>query len=176
MKLTKPGFSRVYFKYGIYAILLVIFFVWQNTPHCTLSIFGIRPLLVVPFVVCLSMFESESVAAVYGAVGGLLLDMASNRLLGFNALVLMACAVACSLLVHNLLLGNIMTAVLLCGGTLLLQGLLEWFFFYSIWGYDPRLTLLFGSTLPIILYSLVLTPLFYYATRKVTQRLNAIVE
>ena len=43
---------------------------------------------------------------------------------------------------------------------------LEYFFYYVMWGYDNSHIILLGQMLPLLLYTLVVTPLLFLAVRK----------
>ena len=62
------------------------------------SFFGVRPIWVLPFAVAISMCEDVVSAAVFGSLSGLLCDLGSQALFGFNGLLVLCGCVAISLL------------------------------------------------------------------------------
>lgn len=87
-----------YIKWTAYGLWLLLVCVLQNTPRLIPPVFGARPLLVVPLVVCIAMYTGPVGGAAAGVAAGLLWDMYSTRLLGFNALLLLIIGCACGLL------------------------------------------------------------------------------
>ncbi|MEG0895833.1 MAG: hypothetical protein RSE93_08950, partial [Oscillospiraceae bacterium] len=61
----------------------------QTAPNL-FSIFDIKPVLIVPLVVCVCMFENIMPSAVFSVIAGLFWDMSSNKLIGFNAIIMLA--------------------------------------------------------------------------------------
>lgn len=62
--------AKVYaVKYCSYVLILLALYVLQTTPGF-LSVFGIKPNLVIPAVVCIAMVEGEFVGGLLGALGG----------------------------------------------------------------------------------------------------------
>ena len=100
------------------------------------SFFGVRPIWVLPFAVAISMCEDVVSAAVFGSLSGLLCDLGSQALFGFNGLLVLCGCVAISLLSFFLIKVNWKSALLLGGALAAIRALLEFFFFYLIWGYE----------------------------------------
>ena len=123
--------------------------------------FGARPLLLIPIVVSIAMFEGPVGGAAAGIAGGLRWDLYADRLFGFSALFLMAICCACGLLVRLLIRNNLLSAMLLFSGALLTQGLMDWFFNYVLWMKEDPLYMLGRMLLPDMAYTLVVSPLLY---------------
>lgn len=84
-------------------------------------------------------------------------------------LVLCGC-VAISLLSFFLIKVNWKSALLLGGALAAIRALLEFFFFYLIWGYENIQLIFIHSVLPIFIYTTVLTPLFLLLIRKIKEK------
>lgn len=158
-------------KWVSYIAVLLVLFVLQTTPGL-FSIMGVRPILILPFAICFSMFETEKRSAIIGALAGGLLDISSAKLFGFSAAILMICCVACSLLVMYLAKLNIANAIFLCATTLGVYLLLDFTFYYAIWGFDNLGVILLQNMLPMAIYTLAITPLIYLGTRKLYYTFN----
>ena len=154
--------SRFYLvcKHVLLVLLLVCAFVLQTTPRL-FEIYGVKPNLLVPMAVCIAMYEGDFSGGVYGALAGLLCDLASFTLFGFNGLILLLCGTAVGLLEIYWIRQKLSNALLCAGGALLLRAFLEYFFYFQVWGYDDVGWLLLRQTLPTVLYSMVPVPLFY---------------
>ncbi len=131
-----------------------------------------QALLVVPTVVFIAMFTGPVGGAAAGIAGGLIWDLYSDRLLGFNAIVLLIACCACGLLLRLLIRNNLLSALLLAAGVLLFQGLMDWFFNYVLLGGTEPWYMLLHLTLPNILYSLALSPLLYGLVRLIAHVLR----
>ena len=164
--------SGRYLKWTAYGLLILGAGLLQMAPRVFPAVFGARPLLLIPIVVSIAMFEGPVGGAAAGIAGGLLWDLYADRLFGFSALFLMAICCACGLLVRLLLRNNLLSALLLVGGALLFQGLADWFFTVLLLGRDSPLYVLLHMTLPDLLYSLVLAPLIYALVTGVTRLLR----
>ena len=84
-----------------------------------MSVFGIKPNLVIPAVVCIAMVEGEFVGGLLGALGGMLLDLGAFSVFGFYSIQLLVICVAIGLLVIYLMKNNLLSAAILFGGTAL---------------------------------------------------------
>lgn len=101
---------------------------------------------------------------------GLLCDLGSQALFGFNGLLVLCGCVAISLLSFFLIKVNWKSALLLGGALAAIRALLEFFFFYLIWGYENIQLIFIHSVLPIFIYTTVLTPLFLLLIRKIKEK------
>lgn len=153
-------------KWVTYLALLLVLFVLQTTPGL-FQIMGVRPILLIPFVICLSMFESEKTAAIIGALAGCLWDSNTMRLFGFSAIILLICCVSCSLLIMYLIKANLVNAMLLCTATVAIYLSIDFLFYYVIWGYDGLTSILLRYLLPMAGYTLVIAPLIFFLVKKV---------
>ena len=154
-----------FLKYFLMVALLLFLYVLQTTPRL-FAIAGVKPILVVPAAVCIAMFEGDLTGGIMGALAGLLCDLGSFTLFGFNGLIVMACCGAVALLTIYLTQLKLTNALLLGFGTLLLRGLLEYFFYFQMWGYENVHLVFWHETFPTVLYStLMVAPLFYLVRR-----------
>ena len=156
--------TRLTIKWIVYIVLLLLAFVLQ-TSVSVWSIAGIRPILIVPFVVALSMQEREVFALVFGLLGGFLWDYSSGTIAGFHAMVLMICCVVISLAVTYYMGNHFLIALMFCAGTMILQGLLDYLFGYVIWDYEGSGWALLREILPTAAYTVAVTPLFFFLLR-----------
>lgn len=163
--------SARYLKWTAYGLWLLLICVLQNTPRLLPEILGARPVLVVPLVVCIALYTGPLGGAAAGVAAGLLWDMYSTRLLGFNALLLLVIGCVCGLLVRLLIRNNILSAMLLMTAALVLQGLADWLGNYVILAVEDAGFVLLHTILPNMAYTLVLSPLLYLITRAIAKGL-----
>ena len=154
---------------------MLFLYVLQTTPRL-FSILGIRPNLVIPAAVCIAVLEGAFVGGVYGALAGILCDLAGGALFGFSAIILMPACVAAGLLVTYLLRPGMINYVLLLAGVLLTRGLLDFLLNYVMWGYDDVWMVLIYGILPGIIYAVAVSPLVYYLFAFMRGRFEARME
>lgn len=136
------------------------------------KIYDISPLLLIPAVVCIAMFEGETVGAVFGIIAGLLWDSQSGRVFGFNCFFLMIFGIVVGLLIQNLFRNTVVSALLFTLLTTIILELITWYFFYSIYGDNQIVFALLQVILPTAIYTLVLSIPIYIGFKK----LNKILE
>lgn len=165
----KPRMSSRYLKWTVYGLILILTSVLQSLPDFPPRIFGVRPILMVTVTVCIAMFEGPVGGAAAGVAGGLLWDLFSDRLLGFNAFLLLIICCICGLLSQLLIRNNLLSSSLMAAAALFVQGIADWFFNYVLPSQSEPFYALFRLALPTVLYSLAVTPLLYigiYAAKK----------
>lgn len=101
------------------------------------------------------MFEGEFIGGIFGLLAGMLADLGSYNIFGFNTLLLLVSCCAIGLLIIYLMKNSKINAVILSFSVLLLRGFLEYFFVYLIWNYENSWKILLYRILPTIIYSLV---------------------
>lgn len=149
----------------VFALALVCIAALQNTDGLIFSPFGITPMLLIPAVVCIAMFERDTVGMFYGLFAGLMWDSVSAEGGSFNALLLTAIGFACGALIKRIMRNNLITALLLCSAATVLHQLVYWLRIYIIGGNIDGALSLFTFYLPSCIYTILLLPLFYFPTR-----------
>lgn len=157
------------FKWAIYALLLLLFYVLQTTPGL-FQIFGAKPVLVLALAVCVSMYEGVMASAMFSMAAGLLWDISSDKLFGFNGLIFLCCGLMISLLCIYYLRTKLWNSLLFCGVTLAVQGLLDYVFYYAMWNLENTHLILLRTILPNAAYTLVVTPLVFLLIRLIENR------
>lgn len=156
-------------KHVIYTLLLLVLYVIQTVPGF-LVIRGVKPIWVVPAAIALAMCEGEFLGGVYGAVAGLLCDMGSFLLFGFNGLLTCLCCIAVGMLVIYLMRCNLINSILFVFLFMVLRGSLEFLFGYGMWGYENVWKIYVYQILPVAVYSTVISPLTFFLFRRVYRR------
>ena len=157
-------------KYLTYGLVLLLLYVLQTTPGLFV-IFGAKPMLVVPAAIAIAMCEGEFVGGLYGAFAGLLCDMGSSMLFGFNGFLLTFFCVVTGLLVIHLMHCNAWNAILFTFITMLAIGSLEFLFGYGMWGLENVWMIYTYRTLPLIVYTAVVSPLPFWLMRGIHRKL-----
>ena len=168
-----PRLAGRYIRWTAYGLLILLFSLIQSLPHGLPRIAGVLPVLMVPLTGCIAMQVGPVGGAVAGAAAGFLWDLyASSRLLGFNALLLLIIGCFSGLLVRLLIRNNLLSALLLVTGSLLVQGLSDWCFNFVLFKEEELLFLLLYDVLPAMAYTLVLSPLVYGLVYGITRILR----
>lgn len=159
-------------KHIIYSVLLLFLYVLQTTPGL-FSIYGIKPILTITAAIAIAMYEDEVVGGIYGMAAGLLCDTGGNSLFGFNAMLMMSfCALIALLTIHlfqNTMINMLFFSVIVY----FIRGSLEFVFSLGIWGYENVSRYYIHKTLPVMVYSLCLIPLFYPLVGKIHRSFKA---
>lgn len=153
------------FRYFAYVIEIVIVFIVQETPGLIPSLFGARPVLLIPVALSIAMFETETAAMGFGLFCGLLIDFGFGSVLGFHGLFLAVICYIIGLMIINLLRTNVVTAIFAAAVALAVIFLLQWLFFFVFKGYSDSSYVLLTHYIPKYGYTLVLTPILYYFNR-----------
>ena len=154
------------FKYTVYVLLILFLYIFQETPSL-FSIFGVKPLLLVPAVICIAMFEGEFAGALLGAFAGCLCDIGGITIFGFNGIMMLIMCTICGLLIMFWLSRNAVSAFLLCTAVLFIRGTVEYFVCLAIWGFEGIGMYYVQHTLPCIVYSAIISPVFFFAVKKI---------
>lgn len=164
-------FNRI-IRYLAYTLELLVLFMVQETPGLLPSIFGARPVLILPAVITIAMFEEEIPAMSFGILGGLFCDFGLSGVLGFHALTLAVLCFFVSILSKVYLQINIVTAVITgiwtIGLTICAQWLFLYYFSYSMPGYA-----FVHHYLPKYFYTLLFLPLLYLLNQGLSQAVRA---
>ncbi len=169
-----PGsfWSKTYVSWLVYGLMALLFVLMQTAPRFFPAVGYARPVPLVPFVVCVALFEGVRIGAGVGLLAGLLWGVYSFRLFGFDGLILMAIGLVVGLMVQWLLRANFLSAMLLCTGGVLLQALLEWLFCHVLFLKEEVWTAVWAVYLPNAAYTLALTPLIYWLSLVVARFLR----
>ena len=154
-----------FIRYFAYVLEILVLYMIQQTPGFLPSLMGARPILIIPAVLAIAMFEPELPAMGFGIFGGLFIDFGIGAALGFHGILLGVACYVISAFSANLLRTNLLTSFLVNTSALLIIVILQWLFYYVLYGYDHCEYALVHHHLPRILYSLVLTPITFYFNR-----------
>ncbi len=159
-------------KWILYVLLCFFAFIFQTTVDL-FEVFGVKPIWILPFIIFIAMFEGEWSGAIFGVIGGLFWDAAAGKLLGFNAIILLVLTVSAALLSMYLIRVNFWNSLLVVLTASLLQGLIDYLFYYLIWGYDFNYLILLQKILPTVAYTTVISIPIFFLMRKISRGLSA---
>ncbi len=157
-----------YIRWAIFAIIIIISAVLQNSSGGLIEIFGARMFVLLPVCVSIAMFEREVPAAIFGAFAGALWDVSSGAD-GYNTLILMLLSATVSLLISHLMRNNIVTSLVLGVGATLIYEII--YIVRIAFAGNPIYRIL-TFYLPSLVLTVVLVPLCYHIIKKVYSNLR----
>ena len=146
------------------ALILLLLSLLQNTDGYFPQIFGVRALLLIPAVVCISMYERDLPGMLFGLFAGALWDVFASGG-SFNAFFLLVTGFLCGTLINTIMRNNVVTATLLSAIWSLIYNLGYWLFHYVFGGLDKAVFMLLRYYLPSVAYTVVLVPLVFIVIR-----------
>ena len=156
-------------KYSLYILLLCLSYVVSSSPGLSF-----KPILVLPMVVCIAIYEGEFVGGLYGALAGVLLDYGAMTLFGINAMLLLVLGCAAGLISLYLLRSSVLSSLILTGAVALIQGLVSFFLLYGIWRLSGASMLLWRRFLPTALLTVITAPLYHYGVGRIHRHFEAL--
>ena len=159
-------------RYIVYALILFLAHILQNVVPVFPELLSVRPLLLISVAVCISMFEGEIVGAAAGAIAGVLWDTVTVAADGYNALFLMIACAICGVLLRIYMRNNIVTYLIMNSAITLVYLMTYVLFFISARGIDGVGLIFLTSYLPMGIYSIVLTPMWYIFIRSVNRKFS----
>lgn len=160
-------------RYLAYTLELLVLSMLQQTPGLFPEILGARPVVVIPAVILIAMFESPLAAMAFGIFGGFLIDFAGGGALGFHALFLAVLCYVLASMCNELIQTNLLTALLASLICVAVMILLQWVFFYLSSGYAYPGYALSHHYLPRLAYTYLFVPLLYFLTRAFALMIHA---
>ncbi len=116
----------IYIKRFILGIVIVIAAVLQNTHGVMPAMFSASAMLLIPVVVSISMFESETVSLFFGLLAGLLWDFTSPSGNYFHSIILCVVAFFISMLIRMRVRNTLFSSMILTFLTSFLHNTLYW--------------------------------------------------
>ncbi len=160
-------------RYVAYAVILLLAHILQNSLPIFPEILAVRPVLLISAAVCMSMFEGELVGAISGLVAGALWDTVTATADGYNAFYLMVACAVCGVMLRIFMRNNIVTYIMMNTGVTMVYFLTYVLFFITARGIDGGTEMLLRYYLPMSIYSLLLTPLWYVIIRAVNRKFSS---
>lgn len=163
--------SRRKRKFAVIRWLIFSVIIWLAFIFMTTGSF-LKPNILIPLALCISMDEDALVGAVVGFICGFLSDLAMGNLTGTGSLILILGCAGTSLLFTRLLRQSLLNFSILIAVYSALHFLFEYFFTYMIWDYDKEQILLLNFILPEFLMTVVSMIAVYPVIRKIRKMLT----
>ena len=148
-------------KYGIFCLSVFILYIFQSIPGF-LSIFGIKPVLIIPFCITLSMLDESWQSGIVYLVGGLLTDLSCGRIVGtFSIQILLVC-LAGMIAVKFFFRPSRRNFYLFSFVSMTIMLSVDFFFYFILkTGYSSVLVFYIKNVVLVSAYSAVFSQLFY---------------
>lgn len=160
-------------RYLVFSLELLVLFMLQQTPNLFPEIYGTRPILLLPAVFTIAMFEKEIPSMAFGIAGGLLLDFAAGgSVLGIHAIILSAITFFVSVISQSYMQPNFFTAVITSVWSVGLVVVLNWLIHFYIPGYQYPTQAFLYHYLPQYGYTILLFPLIYLMNRGIANAIK----
>ena len=101
-----------YFRFLAYSIEVLAFFIIQQTPRLMPEIFGEKPMLLLPILVTIAIFENEIVGLFFGLGIGILADIGLWSIIGFYSIIFTIVGFFIGILVVNFIHTNLLTTII----------------------------------------------------------------
>jgi len=156
-------------KWAIYSFLLLIMLVLQNT----LSLHISNICLVLPAVVVISLNDDTDVGLVLGGVFGMLWDVTSGTLFGYNALMMLLFAFAAQIVAANLIRVKWLTNLITVAAFAAVYQVITYLFFFLIWGDGGAWYTIFRAIFRGSLSAAITGSLIFMIFRLISRKLNS---
>ncbi len=150
-----------YVRYTVLAVTMLLSFVISSTPRVLPDFFGCYPIVLIPFVAAVALFEREITAGYFGLFAGMLIDLYSVNGGIFSTVTLCIIAFGAGLLARHFFVGNFYSALSLTAGIAFLHQTVYWVIYYLFAGKETVFYAYYRQILPTILYSVVFIVIFY---------------
>lgn len=154
--------KEMWIRRGLLVLVMVLTALIQHTPGFNLNIGSVSPMLLVPFTVCVAMYERSITGLVYGVFAGALWDFASTGADGMFTLMLSCIGFGIGILITFILRNRLVTAVLLSVISCVAVAVAYWGIFVLRKGYDGTWGILLTHFLPKAIYSAAYVFIYYY--------------
>lgn len=160
MRLKTTREKRIFYfkttlRWTIYYLLIFISFILMTSGS------WLKPILLVPVALCISVNNDIMISAFTGAFCGILTDIACGRLLGFNAVVFMVFCVIITLIFELYLRKKFFNFIVIASFLEFIQCALDYKFFYDIWDYANVKLIFRNITVKVWLYTIASTIILY---------------
>lgn len=153
-------------KYVLLYLSLLVAFALQTTFVKEISLFGVSPSLILVFAICFSMVNDIFPSAIFSSVAGLLLDISSGRIIGFNAMLMLYLSLGIVYIGKEFFRETPRACVMLVALGTFIYELIFLIFSYTIFGSGHFFYMLYRVVFLEIIYNCVVSiPLYLYVQK-----------
>lgn len=154
----------------IFAVLMLLTFMFQNTGVLFPSPAGIHALLLLPLTVCIGMFEREFAGLFFGLFAGAMLDAFSSNTICFHSIAFTLFGFTAGALTTYLMRNNFLCALILTAIFTFAHNTVYFFIFCAFDGADNQILVYLRYFFLSVLYTVLFTPVYYFFVRAVTKK------
>lgn len=132
-------------RWALYSAALLLFYLFETNP----LIRGFCPLLIIPLATAVALFEGDLASGIFGAVCGLMLDMANGvTVLGFSALWLLCLCPAITLLSRFWMRVSALSHFVMNAAASIVMAFMDMIFLHWVWERSQSVISLKSAVLP----------------------------
>ena len=147
-------------KYVLLCLVVFVLFILQGTPGF-LSVFGVKPVFLIPFCINLAMLEEENYTLIVYVMAGLLFELSAGRIVGLYTIpLIIACAIS-MIMVKFIFQPNYRNSMAMSFISTFVILSLDFFFNYIIQGYKGIFIIYFKTVVLCSIYSTLFSVLYY---------------
>ena len=147
-------------KYVLLSLYVFVLYILQGIPGF-LSVFGIKPVLLIPFCINLAMLEDEQYTIIVYVIAGMLFELSAGRVIGFYTIPIIIACTICSIVVKFFFKANYRNTIALSFISTFVILLIDFFFGYMLSGYKGLLSIFIKGVLLSSAYSVVFSIIHY---------------
>lgn len=156
----------------IFAVLMLLTFMFQNTGILFPAPSGIHALLLLPLTVCIGMFEREFAGLFFGLFAGAMLDAFSSNTICYHSIAFTLFGFAAGALTTYLMRNNLLCATILTAIFTFLHNTVYFFIYCAFDGGDNQILVYLRYFFLSVIYTLIFTPIYYFIIRAIIKRLK----
>ncbi len=164
--------SNTSVKAALYGLVLIVFYLLQSVPALNFRFMNVSPELLLVLSICVAYNESETFAAFFGLIVGIINDTVTDGVVGKSALFFMFAAFIVSVLLKTVLRKFFLTYVIIELCAILLFLVIEYVLILVFFGQMPLGACLIKVILPKFLFSAVLSYPVYYIIGYLNKKLD----
>ena len=147
-------------KYSLFCITVFFLYILQSTPGF-LSIFGVKPVLIMPFCFTLCILDESWQTILVYLVSGMLMELSAGRIIGFYTIPILVFSMAGMIAVKFFFKPTSRNATILSFVLMLIILSFDFLFTYMFRGYSVLLKRYVTHVVFLSLYSSLFSILFY---------------
>ncbi len=147
-------------KYVLLCICVFVLYIFQGTPGF-LSLWGVRPVFIIPFCVNLAMLEEENYKIIVYIIAGLFMEFSAGRIIGLYTIPIILLCTGCSIIVQVLIKPTYRNTVMLAFAVTFIILTIDFLFNYILPGHSGSLIVFVKTVLLSSVYSMAFSVLYY---------------
>ena len=147
-------------KYTLLCLCAFVLYVLQGTPGF-LSIWGIKPIFLIPFCINLAVLEDENYKLIVYVIAGMLMELSAGRIIGYYTIPVILVCTVCSFVVRILIKPNYRNTLVMAFVSTFTILAVDFFFSYVLPGHKGVFAVFFKTVVLSSCYSMLFSVLYY---------------